>query len=67
MSHTITLTDEQYETLMATAAARSVTPDELLAAAIATLGERDPLQEPRYYETETWFRHLEGDDMSQSR
>ncbi|HUY79682.1 MAG TPA: hypothetical protein VMV29_23120 [Ktedonobacterales bacterium] len=48
MSHVITLTDEQYETLKTAAAAPSVTPDELLAAATTTLSEqqRDPLQEP---------------------
>jgi len=66
MSHVITLTDEQYETLKTAAAAPSVTPDELLAAATTTLSEqqRDPLQEPHYYDTEAWFRHLEGDDIS---
>ena len=65
MSYVVTLSDEQYETLKVAAAARSVTPDELLAAAIATLGEqqRDPLHEPHYYDTEAWFRHLEGPDF----
>ena len=69
MSHVVTLTDEQYETLKRAADGRGVTPHELLMAAIATLGEEqsDPFQKPHYYTTEAWFRHLEGDDISHSR
>ena len=65
MSHVITLTDEQYETLKRAAEACGASPEEALATAIADLSEkrRDPLQEPHYYETEEWFRHLEGADF----
>lgn len=54
MSHVIELTDEQYEILCKVAEARGQTPDAVIAAWLEEARER----EPRYYETEDWFRHL---------
>lgn len=61
MSHVIELSDDQYETLRKAAEARG----ESLAALLTTLVDelRDPLTQPRYYETEEWFRHLEDGDV----
>jgi hypothetical protein len=56
MSKVIELTDEQYRTLAQAAAARGQTLDALLAAWIEELRDRD--RDPRYYETDDWFRHL---------
>jgi hypothetical protein len=56
MSHVLELTDEQYETFSRAAAARGQTPAEMFAAWIEEL--RDPLTQPRYYETDDWMRHL---------
>jgi hypothetical protein len=61
MSHNMTLSDEQYETLRQAAEARGQTPDSLLATLVEEL--RDPLKQPHYLETEEWFRHLEGEDF----
>jgi hypothetical protein len=60
MSRAIELSDEQYETIARVAASRGITPDAVLAQLID--GLRDPLTQPRYYELEDWFRHLEGED-----
>jgi hypothetical protein len=56
MSKVIELTDEQYRTLAQAAATRGQTPDALLAEWIEELRDRD--RDPRYYETDDWFRHL---------
>ena len=56
MSKVIELTDEQYQTLAQAAAARGQTLDALLAEWIEELRDRN--REPRYYETDDWFRHL---------
>ena len=56
MSKVIEFTDEQYRTLAQAAAARGQTLDALLAELIEELGGRD--RDPRYYETDDWFRHL---------
>jgi hypothetical protein len=54
MSHVLTLTDEQYETLRRAAETSGTTPDTLVAAWLDTIRDRTP----QYYETEDWFRHL---------
>ena len=56
MSHMIELTDEQFQTLARAAESAGATPDALLARIIASL--RDPLKEPRAYQTTDWLRHL---------
>lgn len=56
MSKVIELSDEQYRTIERAAAARGQTPDDLLAKVIDAL--RDPHQDPRYFDTDEWFRHL---------
>ena len=56
MSKVIELSDEQYQAIERAAATRGQTPDTLLAQWIE--GLRDRNREPRYYETEEWFRHL---------
>jgi hypothetical protein len=56
MGHIIELTDEQYQTLARAAAVRGATPDTLLAQIIA--GLRNPVKEPRYYQTTEWLQHL---------
>ena len=64
MGHVITLSDEQYETITRAAANQGTTPDAVLAQLIESL--RDPYTQPRYYELEEWFRHLEGEDAEDS-
>ncbi|MGH2516232.1 MAG: hypothetical protein ACRDHP_11310 [Ktedonobacterales bacterium] len=56
MSHTIELTDEQYAILRETAEARGESPDAVVAALIAEL--RAAPDQPRYYETDDFLRHL---------
>ncbi|HEX6817141.1 MAG TPA: hypothetical protein VF120_02105 [Ktedonobacterales bacterium] len=56
MSKTLELTDDQYETFSQAAAARGVSPAELLATWIEEL--REVNREPQHYETADWFRHL---------
>lgn len=56
MGKMIELSDEQYRTIERAAASRGQTPDALLAEVIDEL--RDPRTDPRYYETDDWFRHL---------
>ncbi|HEU5345368.1 MAG TPA: hypothetical protein VFU60_13550 [Ktedonobacterales bacterium] len=56
MSHMIELTDEQFQTLARAAESAGATPDALLARLIASL--RNPLKEPRAYQTTDWLRHL---------
>lgn len=67
MSKAIELTDAQYEVLRKAAEARGQTPQTLIETTIAAWQEeqRDPLKEPRYYDTEAWFKHLEGDDFEE--
>lgn len=57
MSHTIELSDEQYEILREAAEARGESPDTVVAALIAELRESQA-QQPRYYETDDFLRHL---------
>ncbi len=56
MSHVFQVTDEQYQTIEQAAKTEGQTPDALFARWIEEL--RDRTREPRYYETEEWFRHL---------
>jgi hypothetical protein len=56
MSRVIELTYEQYDTISQAASGRGTTPEAVLAALIEAL--RDPLTQPRYYETDEWFHHL---------
>lgn len=56
MSKVIELSDEQYQTIERAAALQGQSPDALLAQWIDDLHDRD--REPRYYETDDWFRHL---------
>ncbi|HLJ82526.1 MAG TPA: hypothetical protein VKT52_13630 [Ktedonobacterales bacterium] len=56
MSHTIELSDEQYEILREAAAARGESPDTVVAALIVEL--RTTQSQPRYYETDDFLRHL---------
>lgn len=56
MGKVIELSDEQYRTIEQAAASRGQSPDALLAWVIDEL--RDPRADPRYYETDGWFRHL---------
>jgi hypothetical protein len=60
MSHTIELTDEQYQKLTQAAENEGATPDAVLARLIASL--RDPLKEPHFYQTDAWLRHLGWSD-----
>jgi len=56
MSKAIKLSDEQYQTIEQAAATRGQTFDTLLAQWIEELRDRD--RDPRYFETNEWFRHL---------
>lgn len=56
MSHMFEVTEEQYQILEHAAQSKGQTPDALLARWIEEL--RDPRVQPRYYETDEWFRHL---------
>lgn len=56
MSHTIELSDEQYEILREAAEARGESPDTIVAALIAELHATQ--SQPRCYDKEEWFRHL---------
>ncbi len=56
MSKAIKLSDEQYQTIEQAAATRGQTFDTLLAQWIEKLRDRD--RDPRYFETNEWFRHL---------
>jgi hypothetical protein len=56
MSHVVELSDEQYGTITRAAVTRGTTPDAVLAQPIE--GLREPHTQPRYYETDEWFRHL---------
>ena len=74
MSHTLTITlsDEQYETLQQTAKEQGQTPDALLASWIAwadQVRQQDETAHYHYYETEDWFRHLGAteDEITASR
>jgi hypothetical protein len=60
MSHSIELTDEQYQTLRALAEQRSQSADTLIAELIETL--RAAGAAPVRYETAAWFRHLGATD-----
>lgn len=60
MSQILELTDEQYETFSRAAAARGLTPAELLTAWIEEL--RQGTRERHVYETDEWFRHLGASD-----
>ncbi|HEY8323648.1 MAG TPA: hypothetical protein VIG77_04095 [Ktedonobacterales bacterium] len=60
MSHTIELTDEQYQKLTRAAENEGATPDAVLARLIESL--RDPLKEPRFSQTEEWLRRLGWSD-----
>jgi hypothetical protein len=60
MSKTIQVTDEQYETITRAAASRGTTPEAVLGQLIEEL--RDPLTQPRYYETNDFLRHLGASD-----
>jgi hypothetical protein len=60
MTKVIELSDEQYRTIEQAAARRGQTPDALLALLSDEL--RDRRREPRYYETDEWFRHLDVSD-----
>jgi len=54
MGRVIELTDDQYRAIEDAARAKGQTLDALVAAWIEELRDL----EPRYYETEEWFRHL---------
>jgi hypothetical protein len=56
MSKVITLTNEQYAIVSQAAQAAGQSEEELLAQLIETL--RDPMTQPRYFETDEWMRHL---------
>lgn len=56
MSRSIELSDEQYRTIERAAATLGQTPDTLLSKWITELHDR--YHEPRYFETDEWFRHL---------
>ncbi len=56
MSRVIELSDEQYLTVERVAANRGQTPAALIGDLIEDLGAH--ASDPRYFETEGWFRHL---------
>jgi hypothetical protein len=56
MSKVITLTNEQYAVISHAAQAAGQSEEELLAQLIEAL--RDPMTQPRYFETDEWMRHL---------
>jgi histone acetyltransferase (RNA polymerase elongator complex component) len=56
MSHTIELTEEQYQTLREAAEQRGQTADSLIAELIEALHTGEGA--PKRYETDDWFRHL---------
>jgi len=56
ISRVTKLSDEQYPSLERAAAARGQTPGDLLAKVIDA--PRDPHGDPRYFDTDEWFRHL---------
>jgi len=56
MSQTLELTDEQYETFVQAAAARGMSPAELISSWIEEL--RESTRERQHFETDEWFRHL---------
>ncbi len=56
MSHVLHVSDEQYEILARAAEAQGTTLESFLAHWIEEL--RDRKAEPRYLETDEWFRHL---------
>lgn len=58
MSHSFTLTDEQYAIIKAAADASGSTPEDLFLAWTMAEETRHRLAHPTYYETEEWFRHL---------
>ena len=60
MSHTIELTDEQYQKLSQAAETEGATPVAVLARLIESL--RDPIKEPRYHQTDEWLRRLGWSD-----
>jgi hypothetical protein len=65
LSKIIELTDEQYHIVEHAAERQGKTADELIANLID--GLRDPLTEPRYFELEDWFRHLEGGEIEEEQ
>ena len=60
MSKMIELTDEQYEAITHAAKQRGQSPQTLIAELAEEL--RDPAYQPRYFDTEDWFRHLGATD-----
>jgi hypothetical protein len=64
MRHTIEITEEAYQALLALAREQGNTPDAVVEAwatqhALAqTSKARDPRVDPHYYTTDEWFRHL---------
>jgi hypothetical protein len=58
MSHSFTLTDEQYAIIKAAADASGSTPEDLFLAWTMAEETRHRLTSPTSYETEEWFRHL---------
>jgi len=57
MSHSVVLTDEEFQKLTGVAEARGQTPEELVHEWITEI-TRDPRTSPRHYETDEWLRHL---------
>lgn len=60
MSHSIELTDEQYQKLSQAAEIEGATPAAVLARLIESL--RDPIKDPHYRQTDEWLQHLGWSD-----
>jgi hypothetical protein len=58
MSHSFTLTDEQYAVIKAVADASGRTPEDLFLAWAMEEEARYRLAHPTYMETDDWLRHL---------
>ena len=63
MSHIFEVTDEEYQAITEAAKARGITPGALFTQFVESL--RDPLKQPRYYQLDAWFRHLEDFEESE--
>jgi hypothetical protein len=58
MSQTIQISDDAYRILETLAQRDGQTPAQLVESWATDRAPHDPNQEPHYYTTEDWFRHL---------